>query len=80
MSDGKNALKLPGDHIDFILNLRINLLLLFNAQKSIYTKKVVPQTFDLLVSFVPSNISVLHEIQGDKAIEIMSQEFHFVIY
>ena len=39
MSDGKNALKLSGDHIDFNLNLKIILLLLFDAQKSIYTKK-----------------------------------------
>ena len=40
MPDGKkNALKLPGDHIDFNLNLKIILLLLLNAQKSIYTKK-----------------------------------------
>ena len=39
MSDGKNALKLPGDHNDFNLNLKIILSLLFDAQKIIYTKK-----------------------------------------
>ena len=72
MSDGRNALKLPGDHIDFNLNLKITLLPLFVAQKIIYTKKTVPETFDFLVSFVPSDISVRHEIQGDKRIEIMS--------
>ena len=73
MSDGKNALKLPGDHIDFDLNLKIILSPLFDAQKSIYTKKkkTVPETFDFLVSFVLSDISVRHEIQGDKRIEIM---------
>ena len=48
MSDGRNAFKLPGDHIDFN----------------------VPETFDFLVSFVPSDISVRHEIQGDKRIEL----------
>ena len=73
MSDGKNALKLPGDHLDFNLNLKIILSPLFDAQKSIYTKKkTVPKTFDFLVSFVPSDISVRHEIQGNKGIEIMS--------
>ena len=35
----KNALKLLGDHIDFNLNLKIILSPLFDAQKSIYTKK-----------------------------------------
>ena len=39
MSDEKNALKLPGDHIDFNLNLKIKPSSLFDAQKSIYTKK-----------------------------------------
>ena len=39
MSDGKNASKLPGDHIDFNLNLETTLSPLFDAQKSIYTKK-----------------------------------------
>ena len=39
MSDGKNALKLPGDHIDFNLDLKTILSPLFDAQKSIYTKK-----------------------------------------
>ena len=57
MSDGKNALKLPGDHIDFNLSLKIILWPLFDAQKGIYTKKTVPETFDFLVSFVPSDIS-----------------------
>ena len=55
MSDGKNALKLPGDHLDFNLNLKIILSPLFDAQKSIYTKKNVPETFHFLVSFVPSD-------------------------
>ena len=45
---------------------------LFGAQKSIYTKKKVSETFDFLVSFVPSDISVRHELQGNKRIEIMS--------
>ena len=39
MSDGKSALKLPEDDIDFNLNLKIVLSSLFDAQKSIYTKK-----------------------------------------
>ena len=39
MLDGKNALKLPGDHIDFNLNLKIIVSLLFDAQKSIFTRK-----------------------------------------
>ena len=60
MSDGKNALKLSGDHIDFNLNLKIILLPLFDAQKSIYTRKTVPGTFDFLVSIVPSDISLRH--------------------
>ena len=74
MSDGKNVSKLPGDHIDFNLNLKIILSHLFDTQQSIYTKKKkkVPKTFDSLVSFVPSDISVQHEIQGDKRIGIMS--------
>ena len=33
-----------------------------------------------MVSFVPSDISVSYEIHGDKRIEIMNQEFHFVIH
>ena len=33
MGHGKNALKLPGDHIDFNLNLKIILLPLFDARK-----------------------------------------------
>ena len=72
MTDGKNALKLPGDNIDFNLNLKIILSLLFDAQKIIYIKRPVPETFDFLVSFVSSDISVRHEIQGDKRIESMS--------
>ena len=52
MSDGKNALKLSEDHTDFNLNLKINLSLLFDAE-----------TFDFLVSFVPSDISVRQEMQ-----------------
>ena len=48
MSDGKNVSKLPGDHIDFNLNLKIILSPLFDAQKSIYTKKTVIETFDFL--------------------------------
>ena len=39
MSDGKNASKLPRNHIDFNLNLKIFMSPLFDAQKSIYTKK-----------------------------------------
>ena len=72
MSDGKNTLKLPGGHIAFNLNLKIILLPLFDAQKSINTKKTVPETVNFLVSFVPSGISVRYEIQGNKRIEIMS--------
>ena len=72
MSDGKNALKLPGDHIDFDLNLKIILSPLLDAQKAFIPKKTVPETFDFSVSFVPSDISVRHEIQGDKKIEIVS--------
>ena len=52
MSDGKKALKLPGDHIDFNLNLKIILSPLFDAQISIYIKKTVAEAFDFLVSFV----------------------------
>ena len=55
MSDGKNALKLPGDHIDFNSNLKINLSLLFDAQKSIYTKEIRTWNFWALVSFIPSD-------------------------
>ena len=69
MSDEKNALKLPRDHIDFNLNLKAILSSLFHAQKNI-PKKIVPETFDFLVSFVPSDTSVRHEMQGDKRIEL----------
>ena len=72
MSDRKNALKLPRNYTDFNLNLKIVLSPLLDAQKSIYTKNTVPKTFGLLVSFVPSNISVQHGIQGNKRIEIIS--------
>ena len=68
MSDGKNTLKLPGYHTDLNLNQKIILSPLLVAQKSIYTKKTVPETFDSLISFVPSNISVRHKIQGNKRI------------
>ena len=68
----KNALKLPGYHINFNLNLKIILSPFSDAQRIIYTKKTVPETFGFLVSFVPSDISVRHEIHGDKRIEIMS--------
>ena len=40
--------KLPGDHIDFNLNLKI----------------IQSPFFDFLVSFVSSDISVRNEIQG----------------
>ena len=53
--DGKNSLKLPGDHIDFNLNLKSILSPLLDAQKNTFTKKVVIETSDLLVSFVPSD-------------------------
>ena len=53
ISDENNALKPPGDHIDFDWNVKIILSPLFDARKSIYTKKNVPKTFDFLVSFVP---------------------------
>ena len=45
MSDGKNALKLPGDHIDFNLNLKIILPPLFDSQKNnIHTTHKKKQT------------------------------------
>ena len=71
MSDGKNALKLPGYYTDFTLNLKIILSHLMLKQ-AFMPKKTLLETFDFLVSFVPSNISVRQEIQGDKRIEIMS--------
>ena len=55
MSVGKNTLKLPGDRIDFHLNLKIILSPLLDLKKSFIPKKVVPETFDFLVSFVPSD-------------------------
>ena len=72
LSHGKKVLKLPGDHTDFNLNLKTILLFLFDAQKSIYTKKKIIETSDFLFLFAPSDISVRHKIQGDKRIEIMS--------
>ena len=39
MSDGKNAFKLPGDYIDFNLNLKIIPSAFFDVQKIFYTKK-----------------------------------------
>ena len=50
MSDGNKALKLSGEHANFNLNLKTVLSSLFDAQKAIYTKKAVPETFDFLVS------------------------------
>ena len=35
-------------------------------KKAFIPKQTVPETFDILVSFVPSDISVRREIQGDK--------------
>ena len=72
MSEGKNALQLPGDYIHFNLKVKIILLPLFDAQKSTYTKNTVPESFDFLVSFVTFNISIQHEIQGNKRTEIIS--------
>ena len=63
---------MPGDYIAFNLNLKTILLPFFDAQKSIYTKKTVIEIFDFFVSFIPSDISVRHEIERDKRIEIMS--------
>ena len=68
MSDEKNVLKLSGDHIDFNLNLKINLSPLFHAQNAFIPKQTVPETFDFLVSLVPYNISVRPKIQGEKII------------
>ena len=51
MSDGNKALKLSGEHTDLNLNLKTVLSPLFDAQKAIYTKKAVSETFDFLVSF-----------------------------
>ena len=59
MSDGKNTLRLLGDHINFNLNHHP---ITFDTQKNIYTKKTVPATFDCLVSFIPSDISVRRKI------------------
>ena len=39
MSDGKDAFKLPGDYIDFNLNLKIIPSAFFDVQKIFYTKK-----------------------------------------
>ena len=72
MSDGNKALKLSGQHTDFNLNLKTVLSPLFDAQKAIYTKKAVPETFDFLVSFFRCDISVRDEIQEDKRKEITS--------
>ena len=58
MLDGKNALKLPRDHIDFNLNLKIILSPFLMLKKVFIPKKIVPETFDFLDSFVPSDISV----------------------
>ena len=70
MSDGRNALKPPRDHIDFNLKLKIILSPLFDAQKSC--------TWNFW--FFGLICSVRQKIQGDKRIEIMSQELHFVIH
>ena len=72
MSDGKNDLKLPGDHTDLNLNPKTILSPLFDPQKAFLTKKSVIETFHFLVLFVPSDISAQREIQGDKRIEIMT--------
>ena len=60
MSEQKNTVKQPADHIDFNLNLKTTLSPLFDAKKKINTKKKksVRTAFDFLVSFVPSDISV----------------------
>ena len=39
MSDGKNAFKLPGDYIDFNLNLKIIPSAFFDFKKIFYKKK-----------------------------------------
>ena len=58
MSDEKNALKLLGDQIDFNLNLII-LLLLFDAQKNIYTKnKIKIRHIYIYMRDMKTNISV----------------------
>ena len=73
MSDGKNILKLTVDHTDFNLYLKTILSLWFHAQKNVYTKKEnITETFDFLVSFFPSDISIRHEMQDDKKIKIRS--------
>ena len=41
-------------------------------KKPFITKKMVPETFDFLVSFVPYNIFDGHETQRDMRIKIMS--------
>ena len=41
-------------------------------KKAFIQKRTVSKTFDFLVSFVPSDISVQREIQEDKRIETMN--------
>ena len=65
MPDGRNALKLPRVNIEVDLNLKISYRFCLKLKKA-FIQKTVPETFDCLVSFVPSDISVLHEIQEDK--------------
>ena len=70
MSDGKNDIKLLGDHIDFNLNLKSSRRLCLMLKKAFIPRKTVPETFDFLVSLVPSDIFVRHEILGDWRIEL----------
>ena len=65
ISDGKNSLKLPGDHIDFNLN---HLVAFTWCSKKHFYKKGRNWNF----WFIGLMCSVRHEIQGDKRIEIMS--------
>ena len=88
MSDGKNVLKLPGDYIDFNLNLKTILSPLFDAQKSIYALKKNqknPKQTKKLLKLLIFWSHLLHptfpsdtKYRGTR--EIMSSEFHFVIH
>ena len=72
MSDGKNALKLPRDHIDFNLNLKIILSPLFDAQKSIIPKKPYLKLLSFWSHLFCPTFPSDTKYRGGKRIEIMS--------
>ena len=51
-------------------------------KKAFTPKNAVPGSFDLLASFVPSDISIRHEIQGSKirVFKTFTCSFHFPVY